>query len=127
MNKETRIDISDTLFTAISKLSEGNPGSITAMAQMMKEVPDTDPEDAFGVLGFLLSLDSFGIYGSRIWCLFKDVCGCNARHALACLRSVQMGILPESELKRAIDGQSKLDLEVLIPKLVKELPSFKPG
>ena len=125
MNNETRIEITDTIFTAISKLSEGNPGSITAMAEMMKVVPETDPQNALGVFGFLLSLDSFGIYGSDIWVLFKDICGTNPRHALACLRCVQMGLLPEAELKRAIRGEKKLDLEDLILKLSKGLPSFK--
>lgn len=127
MSNKFRIEMTDTIKDALVKMSDGNPGGLMAMMSMVEVAEDADSNNAYGSFGPLVYLDTFGIYGSRIWCLFKYVCGENPRHALACLRSVQLGILSRAELGRYLDGQSKLDFEVLIPKLVKELPSFKPG
>lgn len=120
-----RIDLTDTMMSALMKLAEGNPGALTAIAEMIKTSPIVDPLAAFGSFGPLLSLDSHGIYGSRIWMLYSDVCQRNAVDALMLLRCVQMGILHENRLSHAIDRRGDgIDLSALRIALKEELPSF---
>jgi hypothetical protein len=99
MNK---IDLNDSLSSAMVKLSEGNPGAIAAMAALYKK----EKEIAGALIpGFsTLLLDSFGIYGPRIWMLFKDVCGQDARTMLTVLRGVHQGFAAEKELNEIIDS-----------------------
>ena len=52
----------------------------------------------------MLQLDIHGIYGHRVWMLYKDVCRQNLVDMIGILRAVQLGILPEATLNRAIDG-----------------------
>ena len=48
------------------KLSEGNPGAINVMGQMLQE--------EVGFL-YILSLDDMNMWGSQIWVGYKDYCG----------------------------------------------------
>lgn len=120
-----RLDLADTMMSAVMKLAEGNPGAITAIMEMVKMSPVVDPQSVFGAFAPLLSLDTHGIYGSRIWMLYSDACHRNAVDALMLLRCVQMGILPERSLQAAIDYRGDgLDLAALREDLSKVLPSF---
>ena len=121
-----RIELTDTIESAIIKLGEGNPGAITVLAHIVQGGAQIDPDDAFGGFGTLMSLDMDEIYGSRIWMLFKDVCGQDLPSAIAMCRAVQLGLLPISELNHAIDNMGAgLDVAGTC-KLVKErLPRFQ--
>ena len=126
MNTNTRIQLTDTLMDSILKIVEGNPGAISVVTQMIQRNSNIDPDDAFAELGPLLSLDSYGIYGSRIWMLYKDVCKNNLSHALGLLRCVQMGILDEQKLHSAINNRGEgIDIISLLVQLHKKLPNFK--
>jgi hypothetical protein len=96
----SRINLSDTFMTAMIKMSDGNPGAITALMDLSIEKPTVDPESAMGALAPLLSLDTHQIYGSAIWILYKDVCKQDARTMLMLLRAVQLGLFSESALQR---------------------------
>ena len=65
-NTNTRItadmNMQDMLFT----MSEGNPGALTCMMQMM----NSDPMALLDILLF----DSLGIYGSKIYMVWNDCC-----------------------------------------------------
>ena len=63
MNHE-RITLEDTPMSILQKLSEGNPGAVTALCELMKESPEVDPESALGSLAPALSLDTHAIYGT---------------------------------------------------------------
>lgn len=52
----------------ISVMSDGNPGAINVMCQMISHDPIR------GQVG-LCHLDDKEIYGSKIWVMFKDECG----------------------------------------------------
>lgn len=126
MRRKARIELTDTGMSACVKMSDGNPGAITVMALMLKEGGAIDPDDFFGGLGAVLALDTHGIYGSRIWKLYKDVCGQDLRVTLAILRSVQLGFLDEGELNHAIDNNGEgLDIPALVTKVEEHLPSFQ--
>ena len=99
-----RITLEDNALTAIMKLSGGNPGAMNVAMSLFRDGGDIDPDDVFGGLGQLLSLDSHGIYESEIWMLFKDVCDEDLTKVVLLLRSCQLGLLSERDLKRAISG-----------------------
>ena len=126
-----RIELSDSFINIASKLSEGNPGALNVIMTLVKESPTIDPDAAMGPFAHLLSLDSFGIYGSNIWILYKDICGQDITNMIAVLRAIQLGILPIGMLKRAIggiNGNTKeavvLDVPGLLEKVRDQLPRF---
>ena len=96
----SRINLSDTFMTAMMKMSDGNPGAITALMALSTAKPTVDPESAMGPYAPLLSLDTHQIYGSAIWILYKDVCKQDARTMLMLLRAVQLGLYQEYQLQR---------------------------
>lgn len=55
----------DSTMDAMVKLSEGNPGAATALAELVQQEN--------GELA-LLTLDAERIYGADIWVLYKDMC-----------------------------------------------------
>jgi hypothetical protein len=122
---KSRIDLMDNGMTIVMKLSEGNPGAVTVLVEMMTNGAEIDPRSAFGPLSGALNLDSYGIYGSRIWMLYKDVCKQNLNATLGMLRSTQMGIIPQHILDHAIDNYGEgLDVQATLEKLKVELPEF---
>jgi hypothetical protein len=109
----TRItDLRMTLQDILVKMSDGNPGAITALVEMVKASPTVDPESALGPLSAPLSLDTHQIYGPDIWVLYSDICRKDAASTLALLRAVQLGILAENKLKHAITKQFQHELDV---------------
>ncbi len=126
MNARPRITLQDTGLSACMKMAEGNPGAISVLAQMIRVGGDIDPDSFMGGMGALLGLDTHGIYGSRIWMLYKDVCGQDLRIMLALLRSCQLGFLSELNLSKAIDNYGEgIDIPALVAKVEERLPKFK--
>lgn len=103
MNKNTRLELNDSMFSACAKLSEGNPGALTVLCRVMEIGNDIDPI-GMGAFGFILMLDSFAIYGPRIWMLYKDVCKEDVIKTMAVVRGCQLGLISEDEMNVAIDG-----------------------
>jgi hypothetical protein len=64
-----RITLNDSPFDMMIKMSEGNPGAITALAELAKN----DPMGMNGVM-LILHLDDMGMRGSQIWVAYKDHC-----------------------------------------------------
>lgn len=122
-----RVQLMDTPVTAMVKMSEGVPGAVVVLSSLFAETPKIDPQSALGGLGVMLYLDDMGIYGSKIWILYKDICGQDIRSVVALIRAVQLGLLPERELKRAIMDSFKhtLDVPALVTKVEEELEEFQ--
>lgn len=128
----SRLRLEDDLLTMMTKMSEGNPGGLTVLMQLLKESPRIDPDAAMGPFAHILDLDSYGIYGSHIWILFKDICGQDITNTITVLRSVQMGLLSLSKVKGAIrnveehhfDNPIDFDIQELLVKLKEQLPNF---
>jgi hypothetical protein len=126
MNNNSRIKLEDTPIDSMVKLAEGNPGALTVMLSLVKSNEEIDPQGFMGPLGSILSLDSHGIYGSRIWMFFKDVCGEDLTKMVACLRAIQLGIIPEDKINHAIDNYGDgIDVDELHEKVCEELEEFK--
>lgn len=124
MNHE-RITLQDTVITAITKLSEGNPGAVRVCSELFKEGATVDPDAFGGGLSPLLALDTHAIYGSHIWLLYKDVCKQNLTHVVAVLRAVQLGLFAESKLKHGIqNGGEGVDCPALFDAVCNRLPNF---
>lgn len=96
-----------TVKEAIIKLSEGVPGAIVVLLRVVEESPALDPDDAFSGWGPLISLNNAGIYGSRIWLLWKDVCGERMINFLAMLRAHQLGMISKGDFNLIVDGTNK--------------------
>ena len=114
------MNFNDILFA----VSDGNPGAINVIVESLKHGEAIDPDNGFKAWGFVLNLDGLGIYASRVWMLYKDVCRENLAHAIGIARSVQLGIVTVDELNEAIDGKRKLDVEATLEKVCEQLPRF---
>jgi hypothetical protein len=125
MSHRTRIALEDTVMSAITKMAEGNPGAASVCVSLYKDTPAIDPDAGFEGMAHIFQLDILGIYGSRIWMLYKDVCGCDVVKTIAVLRSVQLGITPVSVLDHAIDNEGKgLDINKAHQQVSEQLPKF---
>ena len=68
---KTRIKMEDNMLSALTKMSEGNPGAMTALASLMKHPELVKPADPFMVI---LGLDSLHLYGSELYDFFIYCC-----------------------------------------------------
>ena len=120
----SRIQLTDTPKSAIMKLGGGNPGELSVAVRLFQTGETTDPDAAFGGLSALLDLDTLGIYESRIWMLYKDVCGEDLTKMHAILRGWQLGLVCDYEIEAAIDGTKQLDADAILAQVKARLPKF---
>ncbi len=121
----SRISLKDTGVTVIIKMCEGNLGAISVCRQLLSDTPKIDPDSFMGGVGIILSLDTLAIYGSRIWMLYKDVCGQNIHDTLAVLRGVQLGFISQATLNYAIDHYGEgISVKDLVKQVKERLPKF---
>lgn len=118
-----RIELTDTLVSAVIKLADGNPGAITAIMKLIEESPSIDPDSAFGGLGPLFSLDRMGIYGPHIWILWEYVCGHSALRVNTLFRAAQLGIISDSAVAAA-KKPTDFDFDGLLRQVQETLPTF---
>lgn len=122
----TKIVLTDSIEDALFKMSEGNPGAVTVCLQIMKEASQIDPDDAMGGIGPILSLDTLGLYGSKIWMLYKDVCDHDLSKMLGVLRGWQLGFLNEAQVRHATENRGDgINLDEICSKVCERLPRFK--
>lgn len=117
-------DLSSTPMDIIVKMADGNPGAARVMADMFSQTPAIDPDNVLGGYGPVLFLDTLGIYGHRVWMLYKDVCGEDITKTVAALRAVQMGIASNKKLMAAIDGKEAFDADAALASVKERLPAF---
>lgn len=126
--RKERLVGTDTAISAITKLAEGNPGALRVCIDILKYGTEVDPQGmAFGTL---LCIDSLHIYGSRIWLLYKDICGENLVMMMACVRGWQLGIVNQRDLLKAIENAASgnrahnLDLPAILVAVKERLVDF---
>lgn len=126
--KHERIGLNDNLKDAILKLAEGNPGAAVVCTKLAFRNTSIDPDSAMGVFSSILGLDTLGIYGPRIWMLYKDFCGQDLVTTIGVLRAWQLGFLSESKLNHAIDHYGDgVDIDELMKSVRERLPNFAKG
>ena len=114
----SKLTLEDTMQSAIMKLSEGNPGALTVLLQVIEHADRIDPDSVGGGGMVLLQLDDLNITGPKIWMLYKDVCGENLSHTLGALRAVQLGFVSQGTLLKAIESRGAgLDLPKALEKV----------
>lgn len=125
MNDNCRIKLTDSVQDAVIKLSDGNPGALRVCMEILQKGELIDPASALGGFGALLTFDTFEIYGSKIWMLYKDVCKENLVMTLAVLRACQLGYISWDELSNAIDNYGDgIDVESLYNQVKERLTNF---
>lgn len=121
----SRLELSDSGMQIAKKMAEGIPGAVTVLVGLLTKNEAIDPDSAFGPLGAIMTLDTCGIYGSRIWMLYKDVCGQDIVKTIGLLRAVQLGLLDEASLHAAIDNYGRgIDVDKCLTLVRAELPDF---
>jgi hypothetical protein len=96
----SRIELSDNMLDVATKMSEGNPGALTAIMECFTKGPGIDPDDIWKGLGPIIMLDNWEIYGSHIYILWNDICKRNTRDFLLLIRACQLGYLSHTELQK---------------------------
>lgn len=114
-----RLALGDTATEIILKLSDGNPGALTVIREMLSR----QFHNVHGAM-LILWLDEWEIYGSMIWVLFKD--GCHEDFGLLerAIRSVQMGYLTKGDILDSRFDASTATLTV--EEMFKGLKQHKP-
>ena len=120
-----RITLEDSLQSTVVKMVEGNPGAMRVCCDLIKENAKIDPDSMLGELSAILALDSNGIYGSKIWMLYSDVCECNIITMIGLLRACQLGYLSNYELRHGINNYGEgIAIEEMVNKVKAQLPKF---
>ena len=120
----------NTVMDAIFELSEGNPGAVTVIANMMKIATRVDPQSWTKDLTPIIEFDEWNLAGSRIWMLFKDVCGQNPVAVFTLFRAVQLGFIPREtvlgkvEQHYTITAGHPLDIPGLYKQVKEKLVRF---
>lgn len=127
MGKE-KIQLTDSTMDVVVKMSEGNPGAMNVIMQMLKP-NNIDPDNAMGGFGAILLMDTYGIYGTDIYILNNDICDRDLAKTLAVLRATQMGMFDSNILKDAChrqdrSGKQLVPVEELYLKVKEMLPNF---
>lgn len=101
----SKLKLTDDPQTMLIKMTEGNPGAIVTLIEVMKVTPQIDPQSAFREVSAVFALDTLGIYGSDIYVLFNDKCNRDPRTFLMLLRANQLGFIPAAEIKNMAADQ----------------------
>lgn len=118
----SKIKLDDTMLSVFSKMSEGNPGAMSVLANLVKYGRYIDPyAESFM---YILMLDERGIYGSRIWILYKDICGESIVRLMFLIRACQLGIVMTDDLFKPDKDFDEIMLSTLyvLPNMNTEIP-----
>lgn len=124
----TKINLTMTGQDVVAALAEGNIGALNVLVSIMTEHAKIDPDaGALGFFGTFLQLDTLGIYGEKIWILYKYVCGQKLDKMLLVLRANQLGGLAATNglVKDAITlEKNPFDFAHLAEVVKKDIPNF---
>lgn len=125
-----KFNLNDDVLSGVFEMSNGNPGALTALMEMVSKGAEVDPDCFMGGLGIVLFLDELEIYGSDIYVLHSDLCNRDLVKTISLIRAVQLGILDRSILKDACSrqdysGRKLINVEEMYLKVCETLPNFK--
>ena len=125
-NMKSKIELTDSIQDVLFKMSEGNPGALTVCLGILEHGEKIDPDNAMGGLGVILSLDTLGLYGSKIWMLYKDACGKELPQMLGVLRGHQLGYVTDAQVHHAVENYGDgINIPDICAKVVERLPRFQ--
>lgn len=122
-----RLKPTDEIRDGIVKMVDGNPGAVSVCVDLLKYGMDKYPGmgPAAG-MSFILALDMYGIYGCRIWMLYKDLCGESIQNTISVLIARSHELISQEELDMAINNRGiNLDLPSLLALVEDQYPELK--
>lgn len=125
----SRIQLQDSTMDVVMKMSEGNPGAMNALIEILNNAKAIDKEDPMQGLSAVLMLDTLGIYGSDIYVLHSDICGRDLAKMLAVIHAVQFGFFDGKLLQNACNrqdysGREIVPVDELYALVTQRLPNF---
>lgn len=84
--KREELRLNENLTAWAVKVSEGNPGAATVIAQALKKYH----EEAAVIILFL---DDMNIRGAQIWIGYKDYCGCDIDKFIGCIKEKDQAMI----------------------------------
>ena len=103
----SRIKLEDSMLELIAKMSDGNPGAVMSIMQIIEKHDKIDPQAVMGGIGAIMILDTWEIYGTDIYILFNDKCDRDVRTMLMLMRATQLGFFPHTRLKEIAADQMR--------------------
>lgn len=103
----SRIQLTDTTLDVVMKMAEGNPGAANVLSELLKQGRQIDPDSFCGGLATIMDFDTNGIYGCKIWVLYKDVCGQSIRRVMLLSRAAQLGFFSSSRIAAMASDETR--------------------
>lgn len=115
----------------VAEMSQGNPGAMYAMVDLIKDGWMMEPFIKYDPLEYLKLLEELGILGSDIYLIHNDLCGGNVHYMSGLLKAVQLGILEGSTLKAELakinkGGGSTIDVHQVMLEVKNTVNGFDP-
>jgi hypothetical protein len=96
------LDLADSLTDVVFKMSEGNPGAVNVLSQILNK-------DQMAGMMNILSLDDMNMRGPQIWVGYKDHCGEDIDTFINKIRGRDLQML------KAVNEQCSSDGETAVP------------
>jgi hypothetical protein len=116
-----RIKLNDTMTNIMVKMSEGNPGALSAICECLKYSKQIDPDDLMEGFSTILQLDSMGIYGTSIYVLYSDICEKDIVKFITLSRAVQLGLFNRETVIEAASRQDYSGKNLITDETLSEL------
>ena len=100
----SKIKLTDSMLDIAIKMSEGNPGALTLIMEIMKE--------GYEKIQYILICDTLGLYGSRLYQLWNDCCQRDTNKVFKVLDKFQKGEINKEYLLNCIDQPYGLNIEI---------------
>ena len=110
-----------TVFEYVCALPEGNPGALRVCMSLMAMHERVDPLDWRRGLAPLINFDEYGLKGSSIWILFKDICKEDEVAVTMLFRAVQLGEFSKERLLACIQAADSGTAHELSVQVIVEL------
>lgn len=105
----SKIDITDSVADIVTKMSEGNPGAMTVVVKLVKEM-----EKDIQVLNIILCLDEhLELYGSRLYQLWNDCCDRDIQKVIQIVRLYMNGDISKKEILEHVNKPWGEPFEIL--------------
>ena len=120
-----RIVSTTTEEETILVMADKDLGAAMVCGDLLRLGRQIDPYAEFGGLTYLMWLDSLGIYGIRLYELYRNVCKGSLSTMAAVVRAWRLGGVAKEEIVNAIKGRNRNAIVKRASRMVaKELPDF---
>lgn len=94
----SKLEMTDNLGDVIIKLSEGNPGAMTTLFEIMNHFDNDEME----FLGTFLVIDSMALYGSQLYMLWSDCCNRDIEKTVKVINLYCNGVITDKDIEERI-------------------------